>query len=161
MPRERDGEIGQEPDRFAAGGGQQAAVILRDGDARLEQISDTRRATLHAFIARTVKDEAEAIYTDELASYLGIADDDTRHATVNHSMGQWVLGDVHTNSIESIWALFKRSLMGAFHHVSPKHLDRYLEELEWLAFGILAAFVVFVTSATIVEAVHRRKRTGS
>ncbi len=42
-----------------------------------------------------------------------------------------MLGDVHTNSIESVWALFKRSLMGAFHHVSPKHLDRYLEELEW------------------------------
>ena len=108
-----------------------AGALQRDGDVRLEQIPDTRRATLHAFIARTVKDEAEAIYTDELASYLGIADDDTRHATVNHSLDQWALGDVHTNSIESIWALFKRSIMGAFHHVSPKHLDRYLEELEW------------------------------
>ena len=108
-----------------------AGAIQRDGDVRLEQVPDTRRATLHDFIARTVKDEAEAIYTDDLASYLGIADHDTRHATVNHSMEQWVLGDVHTNSIESIWALFTRSIMGAFHHVSPKYLDRYLEELEW------------------------------
>ena len=108
-----------------------AGALQRDGDVRLEQIPDTRRATLHAFIARTVKDEAEAIYTDELASYLGIADDDTRHATVNHSIEQWVLGGVHTNSIEGIWALFKRSLMGAFHHISPKHMNRYLEELEW------------------------------
>lgn len=108
-----------------------AGAIQRDGDVRLEQIPDTRRATLHDFIARTVKDEAEAIYTDELASYLGIADDDTRHATVNHSAEQWVFGDVHTNSIESVWALFKRSIVGAFHHISAKHMDRYLEELEW------------------------------
>ncbi len=108
-----------------------AGAVQRDGDVRLERIPDTRRATLHDFIARTVKDEAEAIYTDELASYLGIADADTRHATVNHSEFQWAFGDVHTNSIESIWASFKRSIMGAFHHVSAKHLDRYLEELEW------------------------------
>ena len=108
-----------------------AGAVQRDGDVRLERIPDTRRATLHDFIARTVKDEAEAIYTDELASYLGIADANTRHATVNHSEFQWTFGDVHTNSIESIWALFKRSIMGAFHHVSAKHLDRYLEELEW------------------------------
>ena len=80
---------------------------------------------------RTVKDEAQAIYTDELASYLCIVDTDTRHATVNHSEFQWVFGDVHTNSIESIWALFKRSIMGAFHYVSARHLDRYLEEMEW------------------------------
>ena len=56
---------------------------------------------------------------------------DTRHETVNHSAEEWVVGDVHTNSIESVWSLFKRSIIGAFHKVSAKHLDRYLEELEW------------------------------
>ena len=90
-----------------------------------------RRHTLHGFIAETVKDEAEAIYTDELKSYLGIADDDTRHETVNHSAEQWVVGDVHTNSIEGVWSLFKRSIVGSFHKMSAKHMDRYLEELEW------------------------------
>ena len=83
------------------------------------------------FIARTIKDEAEAIYTDELKSYIGIADHNTRHETVNHSQEQWVIGDEHTNSIEGVWALFKRSLMGAFHKMSKKHMSRYLEELEW------------------------------
>ncbi len=43
-----------------------------------------------------------------------------------------MIGDVHTNSIEGIWSLFKRSLMGSFRKVSAKHLDRYLSELEWL-----------------------------
>ena len=49
----------------------------------------------------------------------------------NHSAEEWVVGDVHTNSIESVWSLFKRSIIGAFHKMSVKHTDRYLEELEW------------------------------
>ncbi len=108
-----------------------AGAIERGGRIRLERIPNTKRNTLHDFIARTVKDEAEAIYTDELASYLGIADHNTRHETVNHSAEEWAVGDVHTNSIEGVWSLFKRSIIGAFHQVSEKHLDRYLEELEW------------------------------
>ena len=108
-----------------------AGAIQRDGQVRLERVPNVKRKTLHDFIARTVKDEAEAIYTDELKSYLGIEDHNTRHETVNHSEEQWVVGDVHTNSIEGVWSLFKRSLVGAFHKMSVKHMDRYLEELEW------------------------------
>ena len=108
-----------------------AGAIQRGGQIRVERVPNIRRHTLHAFISRTVKDEAEAIYTDELKSYLGIADHDTRHQTVNHSAEQWVVGDVHTNSIEGVWSLFKRSIVGTFHKMSVKHLDRYLEELEW------------------------------
>ena len=40
-------------------------------------------------------------------------------------------GQVHTNTIEGVWSLFKRSIMGSFHKISVKHMDRYLEELEW------------------------------
>ena len=42
-----------------------------------------------------------------------------------------MVGDVHTNGIEGVWSLFKRSIVGAFHQVSAKHLDRYIEEMEW------------------------------
>ena len=108
-----------------------AGAIERGGQVRLERIPDVRRHTLHDFIGRTVKDEAEAIYTDDLKSYLGIGDDDTRHETVNHAAEEWVVGDVHTNSIEGVWSLFKRSIVGAFHKMSVKHMDRYIEELEW------------------------------
>ena len=108
-----------------------AGAVQRDGMVRLERIPNIRKNTLHSFIRRTVKDEAEAIYTDELKSYLGIGDHNTRHATVNHHEEQWVFGDVHTNSVEGVWSLLKRSIMGSFHKVSVKHLDRYLEELEW------------------------------
>lgn len=108
-----------------------AGAIQRGGKVRIERIPNIKKKTLHDFIARTVKDEAEAIYTDELRSYIGIEDWDTRHETVNHSEEQWVVGDVHTNSVEGVWSLFKRSLIGAFHKMSAKHMDRYLEEFEW------------------------------
>ena len=108
-----------------------AGAIQRGGKLRVERIPNIRRKTLHDFIQRTVKDEAEAIYTDELKSYIGVEDSDTRHQTVNHSEEEWVIGDVHTNSIEGVWSLFKRSLIGTFHKMSVKHMDRYLEELEW------------------------------
>ena len=108
-----------------------AGAIHRDGMVRLERVPNNRKNTLHDFIDRHVSDETEAIYTDELRSYIGIGDDDTRHETVNHSAEEWVVGDVHTNSIEGVWSLFKRSIVGAFHKVSVKHMDRYLEELEW------------------------------
>ena len=108
-----------------------AGAIQRDGNVRLERIPDVRRKTLHGFIRRTIKDQAEAIYTDEWAAYAGIEDSDTRHETVNHGADEWVVGDVHTNSIEGLWSLFKRSIVGSFHKVSSKHIDRYLSELEW------------------------------
>ncbi len=108
-----------------------AGAVQRGGQIRLERIPNVGKDALHGFIARHVRDECEAIYTDELASYLGIADENTRHETVNHSADEWVLGDVHTNSVESVWSLLKRSIIGAFHKISVKHLDRYLEELEW------------------------------
>ena len=106
-------------------------AVQRDGEIRLERIPNTRKATLHNFIRRTVKDEAQAIYTDEFLSYKGIGDHNTHHGTVQHNLNEWVVGDVHTNSVEGVWSLFKRSIMGSFHKISAKHLDRYLEELEW------------------------------
>ena len=108
-----------------------AGAVQRDGEIRLERIPNIKKRTLHAFIRKHVGDDAEAIYTDELKSYLGIADEDTRHETVNHSEYEWVCGDVHTNSVEGVWSLFKRSIVGAFHKISTKHIDRYLEEMEW------------------------------
>ena len=108
-----------------------AGAIERGGRVRIQRIPDIRKNTLHEFVRRTVKDEAKAIYTDDLKSYIGIGDDDTRHETVNHSAEEWVIGDVHTNSIEGVWSLFKRSIVGSFHKMSAKHMDRYLEELEW------------------------------
>ncbi|MDB4912527.1 MAG: transposase, partial [Gemmatimonadetes bacterium] len=108
-----------------------AGALQRGGQVRLRRIPNVKKETIHAFVASVAKDETEAFYTDELRSYMGIADHDTRHEMVNHSHEQWVIGDVHTNGIEGVWSLFKRSIVGAFHKISVKHLDAYLQEQEF------------------------------
>ena len=57
------------------------------------------------------------VYADDWPAYRGIADRDTRHETVNHSAEEWVRGSVHTNTVENIWSLFKRSVMGSYHRL--------------------------------------------
>lgn len=106
-------------------------AIQRGGDICLQVVSARDRETLHAFIRKNVAEDVEAIYTDEWRAYLGIADGDTKHETVNHSEKEWVRGPVHTNSMENVWSLLARSIIGSFHHVSTKHLDAYLDELEF------------------------------
>ena len=77
-------------------------------------------------------DKALAIYTDEFPAYRDLGERmDIHHDTVQHNLNEWVVGDVHTNSVEGVWSLFKRSIVGSFHKISAKHMDRYLEELEW------------------------------
>ena len=85
----------------------------------------------HAFVEQMIADEAERIVTDENPSYHGIEDEDTKHESVNHRAEEWVRGDVHTNSVESVWSLFKRRLIGSYHKVSVKPLPAYLQEFEW------------------------------
>jgi transposase-like protein len=89
------------------------------------------KKVLHGFVAEASKPDTSKVYTDDNPGYLGIADEDTEHQSVNHSAEEWVRGDVHTNGIEGVWSLFKRSIVGSYHQVSAKHLGRYLDELEW------------------------------
>ena len=106
-------------------------AVERGGDLRMQVISERDRKTLHGFIKNHTAPDTEAIYTDDWPAYRGIADHDTKHETVNHSAEEWVRGDVHTNTVEGIWSLFKRSVVGSYHKLSTKHLDAYLDELEW------------------------------
>jgi transposase-like protein len=107
-------------------------AIQRGGNVRLQvgQMPATKE-TLHAFIKSKIADEANAIFTDQHKGYIGIADEDTLHATVDHAQKEWVRGIVHTNTLENVWSLFKRSILGSYHQVSVKHLDRYVSEFEF------------------------------
>ena len=106
-------------------------AVSRDGQIRLTVEKRADRATLHEFIRSEVAPDAEAIYTDEWPAYLGIGDANTRHESVNHRAEEWVRGDVHTNTAESAWSLFKRGVVGSYHQLSEKHLPAYLDEFEW------------------------------
>jgi transposase-like protein len=75
--------------------------------------------------------EHRAVYTDDWPPYRGIGDHNTRHEAVNHSAKEWVRADVHTNTVEGVWSLFKRSIVGSYHQLSVKHLPAYLDEMEF------------------------------
>jgi transposase-like protein len=109
------------------------AAIERGGMVRMQYAKSKRanRETLHGFIKSNVDDDCANIYTDEARGYNGIGDHNTTHQTVKHSAGEYVRGDVHTNTVESVFGLFKRSIVGSFHQISEKHLDLYLDEFEF------------------------------
>lgn len=103
-------------------------AVSRDGGVRLKVVKDRSRKTLHKFADKHVCDSADEIITDDWYPYRGVHDD---HKTINHSKGDYVVGDVHTNTMESVWSLFKRSVVGTYHKLSGKHLGAYLDEMEW------------------------------
>ena len=106
-------------------------AVERGGRVRLQVAPHNRKGNVMTFLESAVDDHATAIYSDELRSYDGLGDEDTIHATVNHAAGDWVRGDVHTNTIESVWSLLDRAIMGSYHRLSVKHLPAYLSEFEW------------------------------
>jgi transposase-like protein len=109
-------------------------AIERGGEARLKVEHRSKKATtkvLREFINEATADETARLITDEDPSYKGIDDHNTTHETVNHRAEEWVRGDVHTNSVEGVWSLFKRSIIGSYHQISAKHLQSYVDEFEW------------------------------
>ncbi|HWB84240.1 MAG TPA: IS1595 family transposase [Bryobacteraceae bacterium] len=93
-------------------------------------IPTNSRAVLVGIVNNRVSREAELVCTDELAAYSSLKGA-YNHQTVNHIKLEYVSAAdprVHTNSIENFWSLFKRGLIGSFHRVSIKHLQRYLDE---------------------------------
>jgi len=104
-------------------------AVERGGEVRLRVGDRPNKATLHAFINEHVADEAEAIHTDAWQAYGGIGDADTVHEFVSHNQGEWIRGIVHTNTVEGVWSLLKRSIVGSYHQLSVKHLPAYLDEV--------------------------------
>lgn len=105
-------------------------LIDRDGEARTFKVPNTRKGTLQAIAIPNI-DSTAHIITDEHQGYTGIEKHFGSHHTVNHSE-TFVRGLIfHTNFAESYHSLLKRSIIGTHHHVSEKHLSRYLREREF------------------------------
>ena len=92
-------------------------------EVRATVVTDTKRETMLSFVDQHAHKETTK-YTDELLSYKGLEN----HETVAHAANEYVNGMAHTNGIESFWAMLKRGYYGTFHHVSVKHLHRYVAE---------------------------------
>jgi transposase-like protein len=107
-------------------------AIQRGGELRLQHVTGATVGNFREFIEANVSEDTERVMTDQHRAYpaaLGKLAD--RHETVNHIIGEYVRGDVTTNSIESVFSLFKRGLIGQYHKLSAKHLQRYLTEFEY------------------------------
>jgi transposase-like protein len=102
----------------------------RDGKVRANVIKGTATKDLQAALNDTVEKGA-TLYTDDNVGYRKVRGFD--HASVEHSRGEYVQGRAHTNGIESFWAVMKRAQMGTFHHMSKKHLPRYVDEFVFKA----------------------------
>ena len=89
-------------------------------------VEHTTAPYLAAFVAEKTKVGATA-YTDDATVYSAL-DPWFDHESVNHSAGEYVRGQAHMNGVESFWSMLKRGIVGTFHHLSPKHLDRYVGE---------------------------------
>jgi hypothetical protein len=107
-------------------------AIQRGGKVRLEHVTGATVGNFREFIEAHISEEAERVMTDQHPAYpaaLGKLVD--RHETVNHIIHEYVRGDVTTNTIESVFSLFKRGVIGQYHKLSAKHLQRYLTEFEY------------------------------
>lgn len=105
-------------------------MLERNGRVRPKVIADVTGDTLKAAIAQNV-DKGARIMTDEWSGYRGLRNAGWNHEKVNHSMWEYVRGDVTTNAIEGFFGLMRRGLDGIYHSVSHKHLPRYLKEFEF------------------------------
>ena len=91
-------------------------------------IKNRKSETIEGEISESVK-RGSVVFTDEHKGYSGLLEREFEHDTVNHSAKEYVKGMASTNGIESVWAALKRSITGTYHHVSVKHLPRYVNEV--------------------------------
>jgi len=125
-----------------------AVVGLRERNGKIvgKVMETTNRYDIHKLIEKNVSKKS-AIFTDDYTSYKGIEKKGYKHHIVNHSKGEYVRGIAGTNGIESVWANFKRGVYGTYHHLSKKHLQRYVNEFAFkLSNGSSMAFIDAVCS---------------
>ena len=109
--------------------GKSAVVGMRERGGRTiaKPVDGANVQNLHTAIHTHVV-AGTTVHTDEAAVYSGLGGLFFLHEKINHGAGEYVRGKVTTNSIESVFAVMKRGLHGVYHHASPKHLARYVNE---------------------------------
>jgi transposase-like protein len=106
------------------------ALVERGRETRMFQLAMADKATISKIVRENVSKEAR-LHTDESRLYSGSADYFAAHETITHSRGEYVRGDVHTNTVEGVFSIFKRGMKGIYQHCAEKHLHRYLAEYEF------------------------------
>ena len=107
-----------------------AGAVQRKGNVVARVIQNTKAPTLRAFIAEAVSDKVSLLCADAFRGYASLKDK-YPHGAVDHAQGEYVIGAVHTQTIEGFWSLVKRGMVGTFHKVSAKYLPLYVAEFEF------------------------------
>jgi transposase-like protein len=130
--KERNKHLNKRQHVGTGGAGKQAvfALVERGGRVVSQHVPSVNGKTLKPIIKAQIA-AASSIMTDEHGAYVGLSDHFERHGAVGHMAGEYVRGDIHTNTIEGFFSILKRGIIGTFHHVSPQHLQRYATEFDF------------------------------
>ena len=102
-------------------------IVERKGKIKTAVIGDAKGNTLQPIIEETVE-PGTTVYTDEFLAYNGLRRAGYDHKQIQHADKVYVLGDIHTQTVDGFWGNFKNSIRGVHHHVSPEYLQDYLNE---------------------------------
>jgi transposase-like protein len=105
-------------------------AVKRKGNVIARVIENVRADTLVEFVREAVSHKVSLLCTDQWKGYRPL-DKEYPHATIDHSKGQYVIGAVHTQTIEGFWSIFKRGVMGTFHKMSAKYMPLYVAEFQF------------------------------
>lgn len=106
------------------------ALVERGGRVRTFHVAHADKVTVGTIVADNIARESR-LHTDESRLYPEIGEQFAAHETVKHSVGEYVRDDVHTNSAEGYFSIFKRGMRGVYQHCGEKHLHRYLAEYDF------------------------------
>jgi hypothetical protein len=106
------------------------ALVERGGSIRTFHVPFADKENVTRIVRENVARETR-LHTDESRLYWGAFGDFEGHETVRHASGEYVRGDVHTNTVEGYFGIFKRGMRGVYHHCKEKHLHRYLAEFDF------------------------------
>lgn len=106
------------------------SLVERKGKVSSQHVQRVNAKTLRPIMQEQIAAETRLI-TDEARQYIALGKDFAEHHSVNHSIGEYVRGDIHSNTIENYFSIFKRGMTGVYQHCSAKHLKRYLAEFDF------------------------------
>ena len=107
------------------------ALVERGGPVRSFHVTEPMNKKVAREILFANVDKASDIVTDDSPLYPAPAANFIQHSTVNHSANEYVRGDIHTNTIEGVFSVFKRGMVGTYQHCGEQHLQRYLNEFDF------------------------------
>lgn len=122
--------------KSGVGGGPSAktpiiGAVSRKGNVVARVLRSVNKKAVQAFVKETVSDKVSLLATDESHVYGDLNVHGFHHHTVNHSKKEYVVGAVHTQTIEGFWSIFKRGIVGSFHKVSAKYMPLYVAEFQF------------------------------